>query len=101
MSSYVLGPDAGFDLEDIWEFIAADSVDQADRWIGTLFDAFDQLAHSPGMGHHRKDLTSLDVLFWPVGNYLIVYRKGRSEVEIVGVTQGSRDIPSFLRRRLR
>jgi antitoxin ParD1/3/4/toxin ParE1/3/4 len=98
---YVLSPDAAFDLEDIWEFIAADSIDQADRWIATLFDAFDQVARSPGIGHYRKDLTDLDVLFWPVGSYLIIYRQRHPEIQIVGVTQGSRDVPSFLRRRLR
>jgi plasmid stabilization system protein ParE len=32
MSDYVLGPDSVLDLEDIWEYIAADSIDAADRW---------------------------------------------------------------------
>jgi len=40
-------------------------------------------------------------MFWPVGAYLIIYRADRLPVEIVAVTQGSRDIPAFLRRRLR
>jgi plasmid stabilization system protein ParE len=31
MSGYVLSPDAALDLDDIWEYIAADSVDAADR----------------------------------------------------------------------
>lgn len=83
MSSYVLSPDAAFDLEDIWDFIATDSVDQADRWIATLFNGFNQLAHSPGIGHRRKDLTDLDVLFWPVGNCLIIYRAEPADIQIV------------------
>jgi plasmid stabilization system protein ParE len=41
VSGYVLGVDADFDLDDIWEFIAADNIDAADRWIGKLFDAFE------------------------------------------------------------
>jgi hypothetical protein len=40
-------------------------------------------------------------MFWPVGSYLIIYRAERQPIEIVGVTQGSRNIPTFLRRRLR
>lgn len=32
MSSYVLGVDAELDLDDIWEYIAGDSIDAADRW---------------------------------------------------------------------
>ena len=101
MSDYILGSDAVFDLEDIWEYIAADSIDAADRWIATLFDGFETIAKMPGIGHSRKDLTAFPVLFWAVGAYLIIYRSGRQSVEIVAVTQGSRDIPSFLRRRLR
>ena len=101
MSSYTLSPDAALDVEDIWDFIAADSIDSADRWVAKLFDAFQKLAESPGMGHHRKDLTPSDVLFWPVGNYLIIYRVLDAEIGIVAVTQGSRDIPAFLRRRSR
>lgn len=101
MSGYVLGVGADRDLDEIWEFIAADSVDAADRWIGSLFDAFESLAGSPGFGHRRDDLTSHPVLFWPVGAYLVVYRKGSAAVEIVAVTQGSRDIPTFLSLRVR
>ncbi|HXK05964.1 MAG TPA: type II toxin-antitoxin system RelE/ParE family toxin [Verrucomicrobiae bacterium] len=67
MSSYVLGSDAVLDLEDIWEYIAADSVDAADRWIGKLFDAFEAIGGAPGIGHCRKDLTAHPVVFWPVG----------------------------------
>jgi hypothetical protein len=47
-------------------------------------------------------LTSYTVLFWPVGAYLIIYRAAEwRPIEIVAVTQGSRDIPGFLSRRLR
>ena len=76
-------------------------MDAACPWIGKLFDAFDALGRTPGMGHRREDLTSFPVLFWPVGAYLIIYRAERHPIEIVAVTQGSRDIPAFLRRRIR
>jgi len=96
---YVLGAAAELDLDAIWEYIAEDSVDAADRWIGKLFDAFEALAQAPGMGHKREDLTSYPVLFWPVGAYLILYRVRSEWIEIVAVTQGARDIPAFLRGR--
>ena len=99
MNIDILSVDADVDLDDIWEYIAADSVDAADRWIGKLFDAFEALGDTPGMGHRRADLTAHSVLFWPVGAYLIIYRAERRPIEIVAVTQGSRDIPSFLTRR--
>lgn len=73
-----------------------DGIDAADRWIAKLFTTFATLALDPGIGHKRPDLTSHAVLFWPVGEYLILYRVRNKSVEIVGVTQGARDIPSFL-----
>ncbi len=100
MSGYVLSTHADADLDEIWEHIAADNIDAADGWIAKLFEAFEALGRTPGMGHKREDLTSYPVLFWPVGAYLILYHAARPVIEIVAVTQGSRDIPAFLTRRL-
>ncbi len=93
---------ADFDLDDIWEHVAADNIDAADHWVEKLFDAFEALGQTPGMGRRREDLTSYPVLFWPVGAYLIIYRADElCPIEIVAVTQGSRDIPGFLSYRIR
>jgi len=43
------------------------------------------------MGHEREDLTPYAFLFWPVGAFLIIYSADRRPIEIVAVTQGSRD----------
>ena len=99
MREYVLSTGAEMDLDEICEYIAQDNIHAADRWIGKLFDAFDALARAPGMGHKREDLTAYPILFWPVGAYLILYRVQSERIEIVAVTQGARDIPSFLRQR--
>ena len=99
MNQYVLSAGAETDLDSIWEYIAQDSVDAADRWVGILFDACEALARNPRIGHKRQDLTSLPVLFWPEGAYLVIYRIQGSDVEIVAITQGARDIPTFLRQR--
>ncbi len=100
MSGYKLGRDVEQDLDDIWEFVAADNIDAADRLIAKFFDAFEALARMPGMGHQRKDLTQLAVLFWPVGNYLVIYHAERTPIEIVAVVHGKRDVPTFLRQRV-
>ena len=49
------------------------------------------------VGHRREDLTAYPILFWPVGAYLVIYRVQDVQIEIVAVTQGARDIPTFLR----
>ena len=99
MKEYVLSAGAVLDLDEIWEYAAHDSIDAADRWIAKLYEAFQSLARSPGMGHQRQDLTGYPVLFWPVGAYLILYRVKNERIEIVAVTQGARDIPFFLGQR--
>lgn len=99
MNEYALSVATEQDLDEIWEYIAQDNIDAADRWIEKLFDAFQSLAQAPGMGHTREDLTGAPVLFWPVGAYLIVYRVQPAWVEVVAVTQGARDIPTFLAQR--
>ena len=99
MSRYILGRDSEQDIDALWEYIAKDSLQAADRLIAEIFDAFESLARNPGIGHKREDLTKLPVLFWPVGNFLIIYRAERSLVEIVAVVHGKRDVPMFLRQR--
>jgi plasmid stabilization system protein ParE len=100
MSGYVLARSADLDLENIWEYIAADDIDAADQWIERLFKAFSKLSRNPTLGHKREDLTPYPVLFWPVGDYLIIYRPDPRPIQILAVTQGARDIPSFLRDRI-
>jgi len=86
VSAYVLSAGAHTSISTrFWEYIAADNIEAADRWIGKLFDAFESLGHAPGMGHKREDLTPYAVLFWPVGAYLIIYRADRRPIEVVAV----------------
>jgi plasmid stabilization system protein ParE len=66
VSTYVLGRGLESDLDEIWEYIARDNVEAADRWIAKLFDAFELLGQSPGIGHMRTDLTPYPLLFWSV-----------------------------------
>lgn len=88
------------DIEGIWGYIAAHSFEAADRWMARLFDSFEALARSPGMGHRREDVSDPDLRFWTVGDYVIAYRTVVDDIEIVAVTQGARNIPDLLRRRL-
>ena|SRR5208283_4725739 len=99
MSNFILTEEADEDLREIWDYIAQDDIEAADRWDAKLRDAFGMLAQNPRAGHTRDDLTDGPVLFWTVGAYVIVYRIEKKQVAIVAVTQGARDIPSFLRER--
>jgi len=95
VSTYRLTPDAEQDLDDIWLYIAADSSRNADLFEDRLFGTFDRLAAMPGIGHRRPDWTDKPVLFFPVGQYLIVYRE-TAPLEIVRVLHGARHMPRVL-----
>ncbi len=74
MTSYSLAPEAVQDLHELWDYIAAENVDAADRMIDMLFAAFERLAAMPGLSHTREDLTDQPLRFWTVGAYVVIYR---------------------------
>jgi plasmid stabilization system protein ParE len=99
MFPYVLAPDVLQDLQDIWDFIGSDNVPAANKLEDESFEAFEMLAKRPRMGHTRSDLTERDVRFWPVGQYLIVYRSLPNTLQIVAVLHGARDVVEAIRKR--
>ena len=74
MSGYSVSPQAIDDLFEIWQYIAQDSEEAADRVQGEFYEAFSSLAQTPGQGHSRKDLTRRHLLFFPLYSYLIAYQ---------------------------
>ena len=78
MTPYILAPEALQDLQELWDYIATENLDAADRIIDTLFAAFERLAAMPGLGHRREDLTDRPLRFWTVDAYLVIYRAERT-----------------------
>ena len=99
MKRFVLTKEARRDLQEIWDFIAEDSLEAGDRVLETFYREFGRLATMPGMGHKRKDLTKQDVLFWPVYSYLVIYRAGSKPLLILAVLHGKRNVRSVLKGR--
>ena len=58
MSSYAFHPEAVAEFDEIWEYIAGDSIDAADRVLADIFSTLSTLAESPQIGHRRPELTS-------------------------------------------
>lgn len=90
MPEYVLHPDSVRDLEDIWEYIAQDSADAADRVIDELFAVFEKLAASPHLGHRRPELTDRPLRFWLLRSYLVVYAPDEQPLQILALIHGRR-----------
>ena len=52
MSAFVLAEPAEQDLTEIWDYIAADNLEAADRVLDAIASAFARLAERPEMGPH-------------------------------------------------
>ena len=70
---FVLHPLAAQDITDIWEYIAADNPLAARRVQEEIYSAIRALIQFPTMGHRRPDLTSRNLRFVLVREYLIAY----------------------------
>lgn len=92
-------PEAEAQLAEIVDFIAADSEDAALRVLRGVYEAVDNLAEMPEMGHVREDLTERPVKFWGIYSYLIVYDPASSPLSIVAILRGSRDVEQILKDR--
>lgn len=96
MLPVVFSPAARDDLVGIWDYIASDDANAADRFVEEIEGACRRFGAMPGMGHSRDDLTAADVRFWPVRSYLLVYRLRTDCVEVVRILSGYRDIVALL-----
>jgi plasmid stabilization system protein ParE len=100
VKTYIVAPEAEDDLRQIWRYLHGEAgLAIANRIQGELVDAFEGLADVPGKGHKRPDLTSRDVLFFSVYQYMIVYRRAES-VEIVAILHGKRNVKRLLTARM-
>ena len=96
MKRFILTPRANQDVNDIWDYIANDNIEAADRVLEALERAMLKLAKNPGMGHWREDLTDKRYRFLLVYSYLVVYRHETKPLQIIRVLHASRDVQSIL-----
>ena len=90
MIGYGFHPEASIDLDDIWEFIATDSVAAANRAMDDILDAIDVLVAFPKQGYRRPNLTSRPLRFKLVREYVIAYAPEKKPLWIVAIFHGRR-----------
>ena len=90
MSGYVLHPAAFADLDEIWEFIAQDDIEAADRVIAEILEAIRTLVNFPHQGTRRPDLTSQPLRFKHVRDYLIVYAPDEKPLWVIAAIHARR-----------
>ena len=90
MTGYDFHPEARTELDEIWEYIALDNPDAAERVIAEILDAIRNLIPFPFVGHKRPDLTSRPLRFIVVYEYLIAYAPAEKPLWVVAVIHGHR-----------
>jgi toxin ParE1/3/4 len=102
MKRFVLHPEAYTDLDEVWEYVASDNVDAADRIREEKYNAVGELVAFPNQGHKRPDLTLRRLDFQVVRDYLIAYAPDVNPFLVIAVLHGRRSpraIASILGRR--
>ena len=79
------------DILDIWEYIAADSIVQADLWVDNLDRSLDLQATQPKMGREREELAP-GLRSFAFGRYIVFFLPLEDGIDVVRVMHGSLDI---------
>ena len=100
MSRYVLMPAAKEDLAAIRTYYLEEGGWRVARQMVVEFvESFRFLARTPGAGHVRQDLAEeRPILFWPMRDYLILYKPATNPLEILSIFRGSRDVSALIGR---
>jgi len=100
MPKLILSEFVESELSAIWDYIAIDNLDAADRFLEAANVTFHELAHMPGMGRIRNfpharlhNLRSFRVQGFE--NYLIIYHPIPAGIEVFHVVHGARDLEQF------
>lgn len=97
MTYFEIAPQAQDDLDAIWEYIAAASIDAADRLLDSFRNRLELLTILPGSGTPRNDLLP-NLRSVLVGNYVMFYTTIADGILLLRVLHGARDIPTIFNR---
>ena len=82
------------DLLSIWAYIAEDNPDAADSLLDAIDLKCNLLGENSKLGQARPDIAP-DMRYFPVKNYLILYKEQPLGIEIIRVVHGSRDLETI------
>src|SRR5262245_39134918 len=94
MNRHFLTKLATKDIKDIYQYINEQDADAALDFITRIQLMCDKLAQMPQMGRARDELKK-GLRSFPVGNYLIFYRIVGTDIQVVRVLHGARNIKQF------
>ena len=86
-----ISEEAESDLDDIWDDIAKDIPLKADRFLERLYGKCISISELEGIGRRRDELAE-GLLSVPHKKYIIFFVREVSQVGIVWILRGSRDL---------
>jgi plasmid stabilization system protein ParE len=93
---FLLTSEAKSDLSEILLDIAEDSPAIAERLRSEIYEAFQRLGQSPGIGHYHEELLDRRYRFWNFYSYVVCYVWEQKPIQIIAVVHGARELASFL-----
>ncbi|MES2595446.1 MAG: type II toxin-antitoxin system RelE/ParE family toxin [Verrucomicrobiota bacterium] len=91
MAKVIYSPQADRDLDDIWDYVAQDSLLQADRLWDRFRAKLEYLAKWNTIGRLRPELTQ-NCRSYPFGKYCFYYRPTEAGIEVLRILHSARDI---------
>jgi len=80
------------DLDDIWDYIAQDNVQAADKLLDQFHERFRLLSQHPQLGEQQRLLADGAYRRFVHGNYVIYYRPEENGILILRILHGARDL---------
>lgn len=74
-------------------YIARDNIPAADRMLERVMSTCQLLADSPGLGPVCEHAPSTQM--FPIGSYIVIYRRADDGIEVVHIIHGARDYRSL------
>lgn len=94
MKQHIISPEASQDLEEIIDYFARININAGERFVDEFDKKCKYLANFPNMGRSYGSIKP-DLRGVPLDDYIIFYRVINSEVEIVRVISGYRNLESL------
>lgn len=92
--SFTIRALAQADLEEVWFFTFEEwGLEQADKYLNSLFSRFEWLSENPYIGKHREDIKNGYHCF-PEGMHLIFYTMTEYGIDIIGIPHQNMDVIS-------
>ena len=95
-AAYALRKLAVDDLEAIWVYTVEQwGVEQAERYLTSLFACFEDLAENPQLGRQRDEVKE-GYRSFPQGRHVVFYLIVPAGIDVIGIVHQSADVDTHL-----